>query len=119
MLTSIAFHDDTILIPYTLAFCFSGGEVLLVNRKRSPFAGHWNGLGGKIECGESARQSIQRELREEASMDERALARIHYSGGVAGTSNLATTWLGRHRGRVDGTTAAPRRVQTSLSDEGT
>jgi 8-oxo-dGTP diphosphatase len=119
MIRSTALPDDTILIPYTLAFCFSGGDVLLVKRKRPPFAGHWNGLGGKIEDGESARQSIQRELCEEASIEQRALSRIHYSGVVAWKTNLDTAWLGMHLFGLRLRTSAVTRLQTSLSEEGT
>lgn len=62
---------DGIDIRYTLCFCVdvSGGEVLALKRAKAPNKGLWNGLGGKIEPGESPLVNVRRELREEAGID--------------------------------------------------
>lgn len=61
---------DGIDIGYTLCFCVapSGGEVLVIQRAKAPNKGLWNGLGGKIEPGESPLANVRRELREEAGI---------------------------------------------------
>lgn len=50
---------------YTLAFIIDQDQVLLVNRKKKPWLGAWNGLGGKIKDHESPDDSVLRELHEE------------------------------------------------------
>ena len=42
-----------------------GRKVLLVRRKRAPFAGLWSLPGGKVERGEAPRDAVSRELKEE------------------------------------------------------
>lgn len=60
---------------HEIAFCegasiavFSGRRVLLVKRKRAPFAGLWSLPGGKTESGETAREAACRELMEETGI---------------------------------------------------
>jgi 8-oxo-dGTP diphosphatase len=57
--------------------------VLLLRRLRAPFAGLWNGLGGKVEPGEKPRASALRELREEASIAAHEIAGITRLGIVS------------------------------------
>jgi 8-oxo-dGTP pyrophosphatase MutT (NUDIX family) len=94
---------DSIRIPYTVAFCVSDDTVLLVRRVKPPFKDHYNGLGGKILNGESAHESVQRELLEEARFLTRAqVNRVQYKGIVAWRADPATMessgapWLGMH-----------------------
>jgi 8-oxo-dGTP diphosphatase len=49
----------------TLLFPVVGGEVLLIRKKRGVGAGLYNGPGGKVEPGETARECAVRETREE------------------------------------------------------
>ncbi|MFB5189665.1 NUDIX hydrolase [Alicyclobacillus fastidiosus] len=56
-------------LPYTLCFVRRGSELLLLNRLKSPNMGVWNGLGGKIEPGESPVVAVHREVLEEAKLD--------------------------------------------------
>lgn len=52
-------------IRATLLFIVADGRVLLIRKKRGIGAGKVNGPGGKIEPGETARESAVREAREE------------------------------------------------------
>ena len=45
-------------------------RVLLIRKRRPAWqAGHLNGVGGKVEPGETVRQAMRREFREEAGLD--------------------------------------------------
>jgi len=55
-------HPD---IRRTLLFLKRGDEVLLALKKRGHGEGKWNGVGGKIEPGETIEQAMVRECREE------------------------------------------------------
>lgn len=54
-----------ISLTYTLCFLTRGEAVLMLHRNRPPNRGKWNGVGGRIEPGESPRQTCLREVREE------------------------------------------------------
>ena len=56
-------------LPYTICFCISGDKVLLQKRIKQPNQGLWNGVGGKIEEGETPVESIKREVQEETDLD--------------------------------------------------
>lgn len=55
-------------IRRTLVFFIRGDEILLAMKKRGFGAGKINGVGGKIEPGESIEQALVRECIEEVSM---------------------------------------------------
>jgi 8-oxo-dGTP diphosphatase len=48
---------------------FRDRKVLLVRRKRAPFAGLWSLPGGKTERDETPRETVKRELREETGIE--------------------------------------------------
>ncbi|MFX3616848.1 MAG: NUDIX domain-containing protein [Sporolactobacillus sp.] len=56
------------MLRYTLALIRYQEELLMINRKKKPWKGCWNGIGGKLEPGESAEECIIREIREETSV---------------------------------------------------
>lgn len=55
-------HPD---IRRTLLFLVKEGQILLAMKKRGFGAGKWNGVGGKIEAGESIEDALVRECQEE------------------------------------------------------
>ncbi|KAK7194841.1 NUDIX domain containing protein [Novymonas esmeraldas] len=50
---------------YTLCFITHGSTVLLLNRLKAPWMGCWNGVGGKMEPGETPLACAHREVEEE------------------------------------------------------
>jgi 8-oxo-dGTP diphosphatase len=60
------------VIPAVLLYAFYQNEVLMIHRnlKQNDFhEGKWNGLGGKLESGESPVAAAVREFKEEAECD--------------------------------------------------
>jgi len=45
------------------------GKVLLIKRKIKPFKGFWTIPGGHIDFGETSRESVIREIKEETNID--------------------------------------------------
>jgi 8-oxo-dGTP diphosphatase len=52
-------------LGYTLIFLTRGADVLMLQRCKPPNQGLWNGIGGRIEMGETPRQCALREIAEE------------------------------------------------------
>ncbi len=60
------------MIPAVLVYVEVGNKVLMIHRRDRDgdiHSGKWNGLGGKMELGESALQAARRELFEESGID--------------------------------------------------
>jgi len=51
------------------AIVLEKGEVLLVRRDHAPALGQWSLPGGRVEWGETLREAIVREVREETGID--------------------------------------------------
>lgn len=56
------------MLRYTLAIIRSRNEVLMINRNKAPWQGCWNGIGGKLEPGESPVTCVTREIWEETGL---------------------------------------------------
>ena len=78
-------------IPYNLCFItrrtLEGLEVLMLFRKKDPNKSKWNGIGGKIEAGETIDDSMMREIREETglrvkNLEFRGMVTWNHSGGM-------------------------------------
>lgn len=55
-------------VKYTLAAITSGSKILVIKRVKKPYIGHWNGIGGKVEHGESLETGMVREIQEETGL---------------------------------------------------
>ncbi|GEN52253.1 NUDIX hydrolase [Halobacillus faecis] len=55
-------------VGYTICFIKREDELLLLNRNSPPVQGMWNGVGGKIEDGETPLSCVQREVAEETNL---------------------------------------------------
>jgi 8-oxo-dGTP diphosphatase len=67
------------MLKYTICFIKRHDEILLLNRNKKPNMGLWNGVGGKIETGESPFEGIIRETWEETGL---LLKEVTYAGNV-------------------------------------
>jgi 8-oxo-dGTP diphosphatase len=87
-----------IALPYTICFCLRGDQVLMLYRSNPPNAGLWNGLGGKIETGETPLSTIHREVMEEADIDLHQAQEVRFAGLVTWTvpNDLTESRLGMY-----------------------
>ncbi len=60
-------------LRYTLCFLIRAEHILMLKRKRPPNRGLWNGVGGKIEPGETPVDACLREVAEETGYRLRRL----------------------------------------------
>lgn len=67
------------LLQYTICFIYSGDEMLMLNRNKPANMGLWNGVGGKLDPGETPTAGALREIREETGLN---LADVAFSGIV-------------------------------------
>lgn len=55
---------------FVVGFLFSGGDVFLIRKNHPEWQnGLLNGIGGKVEIGETPEEAMRREFMEEAGMD--------------------------------------------------
>ncbi|MGG5791532.1 NUDIX hydrolase [Bacillus nitratireducens] len=57
------------MYKHTLCFIKRNEEILMLNREYDPVKGLWNGVGGKIEKGETPLENAIREIKEETNID--------------------------------------------------
>ena len=69
-------------LPYTICFCCYEQHVLMLHRAFPPNARLWNGLGGRIEPGETPLVSVFREMQEEAGIDLQVASSLFFAGIV-------------------------------------
>ncbi|MDQ0116276.1 NUDIX hydrolase [Paenibacillus harenae] len=81
------------MLAYTICFIKRGNEILLLNREKSAWMGCWNGIGGKIEQGESPRESMLRELEEETGI---APLSLHFKGIISWKSEMTGEYGGMY-----------------------
>ncbi|MBC5636490.1 8-oxo-dGTP diphosphatase [Ornithinibacillus sp. BX22] len=77
------------MLHYTIGFIRRGDEILLLNREKSSWMGSWNGVGGKLDKGESPEACILRETYEETGI---VLEEIQFKGLV--TWNVDNSYTG-------------------------
>ncbi len=61
----------------TVVFDCDESHVLMCRRRKNPYQGMLNFVGGKIESGEDHTQAAYRELREETSILEKNIRLVH------------------------------------------
>lgn len=70
------------------AVVFRGDDVLVIKRGKPPFEGHWSIPGGGVDHGESLRDAVHREVREETGLEIEIISLIDVfeamPGDVAG-----------------------------------
>lgn len=57
-----------VAFTWAIIVCEETREVLLLNRQKAPWMGRWNGIGGKLDEGETPLQCIIREAEEETGL---------------------------------------------------
>lgn len=72
----------------TLLFLINNDEILLAMKKRGFGAGKWNGVGGKVDAGETIEQALVRESQEEIGVTPQEFEKVAvhnflYSGRTA------------------------------------
>lgn len=73
-------------IRRTLLFLVKDGDILLAMKKRGFGAGLWNGVGGKLDTGETVEQALVRESQEEVNVTPikyKKVAELDFYGGSA------------------------------------
>jgi 8-oxo-dGTP diphosphatase len=92
---------------YTLIFLTRGTDVLMLHRRNPPNQGFWNGVGGRLEPGETPLAGALREVREETGYN---LDAIQFRGLLTweGHSETAGGLYIFSAAVPEGTPAAPR-----------
>ena len=75
-------------------------QVLLIRRKRDPFAGSWALPGGFVEENETIADAARRELKEETGLDVNDIEQL-YTAGDPGRDPRGWTVTVAHLARVD------------------
>ena len=81
-------------------------RVLLIRRKKDPFAGSWAFPGGFVDANEKLADAVRRELREETGLEVDDLEQL-YTAGDPGRDPRGWTVTVAYLARVDSTRLKP------------
>jgi len=74
----------------------TGGKILMCKRRKNPYIGLFNLVGGKIEPGEESMHAAYRELYEETGISDREIELLHFCDFTYYTFDiLLEVWFGR------------------------
>ena len=74
----------------------TGGKILMCKRRKNPYIGLFNLVGGKIEPGEESERAACRELREETGITEKEISLLHFCDFTYHTFGIRLeVWFGR------------------------
>ncbi len=76
---------------YTLTFLLRDDQILLAMKKRGFGADKWNGVGGKLEEGETMEQAMVRECQEEIGVTPKAYSKVAFHDFILG-ADTAEPW---------------------------
>ncbi|MFP4016068.1 MAG: NUDIX hydrolase [Halanaerobiales bacterium] len=61
------------MLKFNFCLIKQGSKILLLNREYPAWMGCWNGVGGKLKMGETPRESVIREIKEETRLTDVSL----------------------------------------------
>lgn len=85
------------------AVVFRGDDVLLIRRGKPPFQGRWSIPGGRVHYGETVKQAVVREVREETGVEIEIVGLLDVFDGLPATGGPAQANDGftRHMVMID------------------
>lgn len=104
-------------LKYTFCFLKRGDKILMIHRFREPNKDLWNGIGGKLEPGETPFEGILREIKEEADIDVPE-ERVHFSGLITWPKQDPTHKAGMYAFLVTLDETQPITMDDRTIDEG-
>lgn len=72
------------MFKYTICFIRQGDRISLLNREKPGWMGSWNGVGGRLEEGETPTECVIREVFEETGIE---LKEVEFKGIVKWTED--------------------------------
>lgn len=105
------------MLKYNLCLIKRDSTILLLNRERNQWMGRWNGVGGKLESNEEAREAMLREIQEETGLTS---VTLEFKGFLT-WSDLQRSYYGGlyfYLGHVpdDYSYPTPRRISEGILD---
>ncbi|ADU30952.1 NUDIX hydrolase [Evansella cellulosilytica] len=83
------------MLKFTICFLKRGNEILMLNREFPEWMGVWNGVGGKIDDGETPLECILREVNEETGITLKD-KQVTYKGNITWTDPENTYYGGMY-----------------------
>ncbi len=75
-------YPNSPIVGVGIAIFNKKGEVLLIKRNKPPFKGYMSIPGGKVELGETLKDAIKREVKEECGIDVEVMDLIYVTENI-------------------------------------